>query len=104
MEKHRRIPTAARRPVSPWDGLSLRVDDRRYQSMGRVAPSMTVCGRAGANRLLIPKLRTGSDFPGSLEPRRMAEKIPTAVIEEAYIPGISTRSVDDLVRPWTAFP
>ena len=46
----------------------------------------------------IPKLRTGSYFPGFLEPRRMAEKALTAVIQEAYIQGISTRSVDDLVK------
>jgi putative transposase len=46
----------------------------------------------------IPKLRTGSYFPGFLEPRRMAEKALTAVIQEAYIQGISTRLVDDLVK------
>jgi transposase-like protein len=54
--------------------------------------------RAGTVELRIPKLRTGSYFPGFLEPRRMAEKALTAVIQEAYIQGISTRSVDDLVR------
>ena len=48
--------------------------------------------------LRIPKLRKGSYFPGFLEPRRMAEKALTAVIQEAYIQGISTRSVDDLVK------
>jgi len=48
--------------------------------------------------LRIPKLRRGSYFPGFLEPRRMAEKALTAVIQEAYIQGISTRSVDDLVK------
>jgi transposase-like protein len=48
--------------------------------------------------LRIPKLRTGSYFPRFLEPRRMAEKALTAVIQEAYIQGISTRSVDDLVK------
>jgi transposase-like protein len=54
--------------------------------------------RAGTVELRIPKLRRGSDFPGFLEPRRMAEKALTAVIQEAYIQGISTRSVDDLVK------
>src|SRR3569623_1093872 len=54
--------------------------------------------RAGTVELRIPKLRKGSDFPGFLEPRRMAEKALTAVIQEAYIQGISTRSVDDLVK------
>jgi putative transposase len=54
--------------------------------------------RAGAVELRIPKLRKGSYFPGFLEPRRLAEKALTAVVQEAYIQGISTRSVDDLVK------
>jgi putative transposase len=54
--------------------------------------------RAGTVELRIPRLRTGSYFPGFLEPRRLAEKALTAVIQEAYIQGISTRSVDDLVK------
>ena len=54
--------------------------------------------RAGTVELRIPKLRRGSYFPGFLEPRRMAEKALTAVIQEAYVQGISTRSVDDLVK------
>jgi putative transposase len=53
---------------------------------------------AGAVELRIPRLRKGSYFPSFLEPRRMAEKALTAVIQEAYVQGISTRSVDDLVR------
>lgn len=54
--------------------------------------------RVGTVELRIPKLRRGSYFPAFLEPRRMAEKALTAVIQEAYVHGISTRSVDDLVR------
>ena len=54
--------------------------------------------RAGTVELRIPKLRKGTYFPGFLEPRRMAEKALTAVIQEAYVQGISTRSVDDLVK------
>src|SRR6202041_3747858 len=54
--------------------------------------------RAGTVELRIPKLREGSYFPGFLEPRRMAEKALTAVIQEAYVQGVSTRSVDDLVQ------
>jgi putative transposase len=54
--------------------------------------------RAGTVELRIPRLRRGSYFPGFLEPRRMAEKALTAVIQEAYIHGVSTRSVDDLVK------
>jgi putative transposase len=48
--------------------------------------------------LRIPKLRKGSYFPSFLEPRRMAEKALTAVIQEAYVQGVSTRAIDDLVR------
>lgn len=54
--------------------------------------------RAGAMELKIPKLRKGSYFPGFLEPRRTAEKALAAVIQEAYIQGVSTRSVDELVK------
>ena len=54
--------------------------------------------RSGAIDLRIPKLRKGSYFPAFLEPRRTAEKALTAVIQEAYIQGISTRSVDELVK------
>jgi len=54
--------------------------------------------RAGTVELRIPKLRKGSYFPGFLEPRRTAEKALTAVIQEAYVQGISTRSVDELVK------
>ena len=54
--------------------------------------------RAGTVALQIPKLRKGSYFPTFLEPRRTAEKALVAVIQEAYVQGISTRSVDDLVK------
>jgi transposase-like protein len=54
--------------------------------------------RAGAVELRIPKLRKGSYFPSFLDPRRMAEKALTAVIQEAYVHGVSTRSVDDLIK------
>ncbi len=54
--------------------------------------------RAGAVDLKLPKLRTGSYFPSFLEPRRTAEKALAAVIQEAYLQGVSTRSVDDLVK------
>lgn len=54
--------------------------------------------RAGTVELRIPRLRRGSYFPAFLEPRQLAEKALTAVIQEAYVHGISTRSVDDLVR------
>ena len=54
--------------------------------------------RAGTVELRIPRLRKGSYFPSFLEPRRMAEKAIASVVQEAYVHGISTRSVDDLVR------
>lgn len=54
--------------------------------------------RAGTAELRIPKLRKGSYFLGFLNPRRLAEKALTSVIQEAYIQGISPRSVDDLVK------
>jgi putative transposase len=54
--------------------------------------------RAGRIDLKIPKLRKGSYFPAILEPRRTAERALAAVIQEAYVHGVSTRAVDDLVR------
>ena len=54
--------------------------------------------RVGRIDLEIPRLRRGSYFPSFLEPRRTAEKALTAVIQEAYIHGVSTRAVDDLVK------
>ena len=54
--------------------------------------------RAGSIAVKIPKLRTGSYFPPFLEPRRTAEKALAAVIQEAYVQGVSTRSVDELVK------
>jgi len=55
----------------------------------------TRCGRVD---LQVPKLRQGSYFPSFLEPRRTAEKALAAVIQEAYLQGVSTRAVDDLVK------
>jgi putative transposase len=54
--------------------------------------------RVGTIELKIPKLTAGAYFPSLLEPRRRAEKALHAVICEAYVKGISTRKVDDLVR------
>ncbi len=54
--------------------------------------------RAGTVDVAIPKLRKGSYFPSFLEPRRTSEKALTAVIQEAYVQGVSTRSVDNLVK------
>jgi putative transposase len=54
--------------------------------------------RAGSGELEIPKLRQGSYFPEFLEPRRTAEKALTAVVQQAYVQVISTRSAEDLVN------
>lgn len=54
--------------------------------------------RVGRIELQIPKLRHGSYFPSLLEPRRRAEKALLNVIQQAYIDGVSTRRVDDLVQ------
>ena len=54
--------------------------------------------RAGTVELRIPKLRKGSYFGAFLEPRRMAEKALAAVIQEAYVQEVSTRSVDELAK------
>jgi putative transposase len=54
--------------------------------------------RVGQIPLRIPKLRQGSYFPSLLEPRRRAERALVSVVQEAYVAGVSTRKVDDLVR------
>ena len=54
--------------------------------------------RAGTIPIAIPKLRKGSYFPSFLDPRRASEKALVAVIQEAYVQGVSTRSVDELVK------
>ena len=54
--------------------------------------------RVGEIPLQIPKLRKGSYYPSFLEPRRRAERALLAVIQSAYVEGVSTRKVDDLVQ------
>ncbi len=54
--------------------------------------------RAGTIPLRIPKLRSGSYFPWFLEPRKRAERAILSVVQEAYVLGVSTRKVDDLVQ------
>lgn len=54
--------------------------------------------RVGTIELAIPRVRDGSYFPSLLDPRRRAERALLAVVQEAYVLGVSTRRVDDLVR------
>jgi putative transposase len=54
--------------------------------------------QAGDVELRIPKLRKGSSFPAILEPRRRIDQALYAVVMEAYVNGVSTRAVDDLVQ------
>ena len=58
----------------------------------------TLDTRLGSLQLRIPKLRQGSYFPPFLEPRKTSEKALVAVIQEAWVGGVSTRRVDDLVQ------
>jgi putative transposase len=77
---------------------------RRYErSEGRTTERNGHRGRllstqAGDVELKIPKLRAGSFFPTLLEPRRRIDQALYAVIAQAYVEGVSTRSVDDLVQ------
>jgi putative transposase len=54
--------------------------------------------RVGEIELVIPRLRSGSPSPSFLEPRRRAEQALVAVVQEAYVNGVSTRKVDRLVE------
>lgn len=54
--------------------------------------------RAGTVELRVPRVRDGSFFPSLLEPRRRAERALVSVVQEAYVHGVSTRRVDDLVK------
>src|SRR5690349_21905917 len=65
---------------------------------GRHGPARSRCVSRSCARACPCAKAGGSYFPGFLEPRRMAEKALTAVIQESYVQGISTRSVDELVK------
>ena len=72
-----------------------RTDDRTTHRNG--SRSRLLSTKAGDVELRIPKLRTGSFFPALLEPRRRIDRALWAVVMEAYVHGVSTRKVDDLV-------
>ena len=54
--------------------------------------------RVGTIELQVPRVRDSSFFPSLLEPRKRAERALVAVVQEAYVQGVSTRRVDDLVQ------
>src|SRR6188472_2146922 len=70
--------------------------DERVTDRNGTRPRL-VATQAGDIELRIPKLRKGSFFPAILEPRRRIDQALYAVVMEAYVAGVSTRSVDDLV-------
>lgn len=76
--------------------LNERSEDRQVQRNGYRPRRWDT--RVGSVELQIPKLRQGSYFPSILEPRRRAERALVSVIQEAYVKGVSTRKVDDLVQ------
>ncbi|MCC6383485.1 MAG: IS256 family transposase [Dehalococcoidia bacterium] len=77
-------------------GYGERTPERLTQRNGyRARPWDTRVGTVG---LRIPKLREGSYFPSLLEPRRRSERALLAVVQQAYVEGVSTRRVDDLVK------
>lgn len=76
--------------------LHERTDTRTAQRNGHRTRTLTTT--AGDLELRIPKLRTGSFFPSLLERRRRVDQALFAVVMEAYLHGVSTRKVDDLVK------
>ena len=77
-------------------GYGERTADRLTQRNGyRLRPWDT---KVGTLDLHIPKLREGSYFPSLLEPRRRSERALLSVVQQAYVEGVSTRRVDDLVK------
>jgi putative transposase len=77
-------------------GRHERSDERSTHRNGYRDPRLET--RMGTMNLKIPKLRSGTYFPSFLEPRKMSEQALVAVVQEAYVKGISTRKVDDLVQ------
>ena len=73
-----------------------RTEDRTTQRNGTRPRTLSIT--AGDLNLKIPKLRTGSFFPALLERRRRVGQALYAVVMEAYLHGVSTRKVDDLVK------
>ncbi len=77
--------------AAPYERTDTRTNERNGSRLRLLAT------QAGDVELAIPKLRKGSFFPSILEPRRRIDQALYAVVMEAYVAGVSTRSVDDLV-------
>lgn len=77
-------------------GKHERSEDRTNQRNGYRPRTLET--RAGSLSLRIPKLRSGTYFPSFLEPRKLAEQALVAVVQEAWVKGVSTRKVDDLIQ------
>jgi putative transposase len=77
--------------AAPWERTDTRVAERNGTR------SRLVSTATGDLHVGIPRLRRGSFFPTALEPRRRIDQALYAVIMEAYVSGVSTRGVDDLV-------
>jgi putative transposase len=84
--------------AQPWE----RSDTRTNQRNG--SRPRTLSTNAGDLQLRIPKLRVGLFFPSLLDRRRRVDQALFAVVMEAYLHGVSTRKVDDLVRPSVSPP
>ncbi|MDT7552618.1 MAG: putative transposase [Pseudonocardiales bacterium] len=78
--------------AQPWEHTPARTNQRNGSR------PRTLSTTAGDLRLRIPKLRTGSFFPAPLDRRRRVDQALFAVIMEAYLHGVSTRKIDDLVQ------
>ena len=87
---------AAEASVKAGAGYGERSPDRVTQRNGYRSRSWDT--RVGTMELCIPKLRDWSYLPSLLEPRRRSEKALLAVTQQAYVEGVSTRRVDDLVK------
>ena len=85
VEEHLGAARHERSPVGAPDSLS------GYRQRSRDT-------RVGTVELSVPRVRDGSYFPSLLEPRRRAERALSAVVQEAYVHGVSTRKVDELVK------
>lgn len=77
--------------AAPYERTETRTNERNGSR------SRILATQAGGMELRIPKLRKGSFLPSILEPRRRIDRALYAVVMEAYVAGVSTRSVDELV-------